>query len=147
MTLAITNHYVDLNEKDGAKFINPFTRNLATWCNKKVRNIIFFYAPQHKFNTKKAGRLIRQVVKLESEWNLKPINIRYYLAKTSDELQILKGFDFALPMRNRDKPSGISDDTVEEHPQADLNNIEDFWCPDPHTDPGSAKSDTSFTEM
>jgi hypothetical protein len=115
--------------------------------------------------------------------------------KTSDELQILKGFDFALPMGNRDKPSGISGDTdnqvfcaglgenyfhevvhvylnrlypksplkeglaalyggsmghdlkwhlkrvdayLEEHQEADLNNIEDFWYPDSHKNPGSA---------
>lgn len=111
MTLAITNHYVDLNGKDGPKFINPFTRNLATWRRKKVRNITFYYSQQHNFNARKADSLIRQVVKLESEWGLKPISIRYYLAKNSDELQILKGFDFALPMGNLDKPSGISDDT------------------------------------
>lgn len=110
MTLAVTNHYVDLNGEDGPKFINPFTRNLATWRNKKVRNITFYYPPQHKFNARKADSLIGQVVKLEGEWNLKPINNRYYLAKNSDELKILKGFDFALPMGNRDKPSGISDD-------------------------------------
>lgn len=195
MTLAITNHYVDLNAKDGPKFINPFTKNLATWHSKKVRNITFFYPPQHKFNTKKADSLIGQVIKLENEWKLKPINIRYYFANTSDELQILRGFDFALPMGNRDKPSGISDDVdnqvfcaglgenyfhevvhfylnrlypksplkeglaafyggsmghnlnwhlkrvdayLQAHKEADLNNVEDFWYPDAHTNPGSA---------
>lgn len=195
MTLAVTNHYVDVDGKDGPKFINPFTRNLAAWRNKKIRNVTFFYQPGHKFNARKADSLIRQIVRLEDEWDLKPINIRYYFAKTWDELQILKGFDFALPMGNRDKPSGISDDRdnqvfcaglgenyfhevvhiylnrlypksplkeglaalyggsmghdlkwhlkrvdayLEEHPEADLNNIEDFWYPDSHTNPGSA---------
>lgn len=195
MTLAITNHYVDLGGKDGPRFINPFTRNLATWRQKKVRNITFFYPPQHRFNSKKADSLIRQVVQLEKEWALEPISIRYYLAKNYDELQILKGFDFALPMGNRDKPSGISDDIdnqvfcaglgenyfhevvhvylnrlypksplreglaafyggsmghdlkwhlkrvnayLEDHPEANLNDLEDFWYPDPHTNPGSA---------
>lgn len=110
MTIAVTNHYIVLNGKNGSHFINPFTINLASWRSKKLRNVTFFYPTKHQFNARKADSLIQQIVKLEKDWNLKPIEIRYYLANTWDELQKLRGFDFALSMGNREKPSGISDD-------------------------------------
>lgn len=193
-TMAITNHYIAF---DNGKpyFINPMKINMIGWKNEKVRNVTFFYPPYHRFNAKRADSLIASIVKLEKDWNLEPINIRYYLANTKDELDQLRGFDFKVGMGNKDKPSGISDDRdnqvycgglgenyfhevvhvylnrlypkspileglavfyggsmgkpskwhlrrvndyLKQHPEADLNKLEDFWYTDPYTNPGSA---------
>jgi len=144
---------------------------------------------------KRADSLIRQITALEKHWKLKPIDIRYYMADSWDELQRARGFDFALSMGNPGKPQGISDDIdnqvfcaglgenyfhevvhvylnrlfpksplreglavfyggsmgrtlnwqlnrvndyLEHHPEADLNNFEDFWYSDLYTNPESA---------
>jgi len=194
MTLAITNHYVDLSNKNAPYFINPFTKNLLAWKQKQVRNVKFFYQPQHKFNMQKADSLIHQIIALEKLWGLQPIDIRYYMADSWDELQRIRGFDFALTMGNPNKPQGISDDIddlvfcaglgenyfhevvhvylnrrypksplreglavflggsagrelnwqlkrvndyLEQHPQTDLNDFEDFWYSDLYTNPES----------
>ncbi|PRY48033.1 hypothetical protein B0I27_11720 [Arcticibacter pallidicorallinus] len=193
-TMAITNSYVAF-DKDKPYFVSPIKINIAAWKQNKVRNITFHYPPYHKFNAKRADSLVADVIMLEKEWNLKPIDIKYYLANTKDELDELRGFDFVVGMGNKDKPGGISDDIdnqvycgglgenyfhevvhvylnrlhpqsplieglavfyggsmgrpvswhlkrvnqyLEQHPEVDLNNLEDFWYTDPYTNPGSA---------
>jgi len=197
MTMAVTNHYVGFNGKKEPYFINPISKNMKIWSNRTIRNITFYYPPYHSFDIHRADSLISNVKKLEKSWDLKPINIRYYLANSHDELQHLRGFDFALAMGNKDKPSGISDDRdnqvfcgglgenyfhevvhvylnrqypesplkeglavfyggsmgrsinwhiervnkyLHQHPEVNLNDLEDFWYSDPYTNPGSAIS-------
>jgi hypothetical protein len=194
-TMAVVNYYVGFDSRKQPYFINPMTVNLSDWHSKSVRNVTFYYPPNHRFNVKKADSLISRIIKLEKDWGLKPINIRYYLASDNDELYTLRGFDYALSMGNKQKPSGISDDkdnqvfcgglgenyfhevvhiylnhlypksplqeglavlyggsmghTIKwhlkrvnqyllQHPQANLNNLDDFWYTDPYTNPGSA---------
>ncbi|MES2515896.1 MAG: hypothetical protein V4580_17205 [Bacteroidota bacterium] len=110
MTMAVTNHYVGINEHKKLYLINPMTLNLKDWHSKKVRNIDFYFPPNKKFSQVRADSLIRSIVKLEKEWDLKPISIRYYFTDDNDELYKLRGFDYSLMMGNRLKPSGISDD-------------------------------------
>lgn len=110
MTMAVTNHYVGVDEYKKLYFINPMTLNLEDWQSKKVRNIDFYFPPNKRFNQVRADSLIGNIVKLEKEWNLKPISIRYYFADDNDELYKLRGFDYSLMMGNKLKPSGISDD-------------------------------------
>lgn len=110
ITMAVTNHYVAFDHDHLPYFLNPMTKNLTSWLNKTVRNVIFYYPKYHTFNPKRADSLISSVVKLEKEWGLQPIGIRYYLADDNDELYKLRGFDYALLMGNKKKPSGISDD-------------------------------------
>jgi hypothetical protein len=108
-TMAITNHYVAF-DNGKPHFVNPMKINMTEWKQQKVRNVSFNYPPYHKFNQKRADSLITAIKKLESDWNLKPINIKYYLAKSKEELDKLRGFDFMVGMGNKDKPGGISDD-------------------------------------
>jgi hypothetical protein len=108
---AVTNHFVNFNSKGKPYFINPMTRSLGNWRERKVREITYYYPATQRFNKKKADSLMASIIKLEKQWNLKPIAIRYYMADDYDEIQKLRGFDFTLQMGNHIKPSGISDDT------------------------------------
>ncbi|NRF40696.1 hypothetical protein [Pedobacter foliorum] len=110
MTMAVTNHYIGTDDHKKPYFINPMTENLADWRIKTVRNVDFYYPSNHKFNHRRADSLIKNIVKLEKEWNLKPIHIKYYLSDDNDELYKLRGFDYTVMMGNKLKPSGISDD-------------------------------------
>lgn len=109
-TLCITNHYVAFNNDKKPYFISPLTMNSAIWNKKKVRNITFYYPPYHQFNQAKADSLCNRLIKLEKDWSLSPVQVRYYLADTYDELNMLRGFDYSILMGNKDKPSGMSDD-------------------------------------
>ena len=110
MTMAITNHYINFDNHNNPQFINPITTGLSNWHTRTVRNVTFYYPTYHKFSLKTADSLINSIRKLEKEWSLKPIKVRYYFADSNDELYQLRGFDYALLMGNPSKPSGISDD-------------------------------------
>jgi len=110
MTVAIANYYVGFNAHRQPYFINPMTWNLLTWRTKTIRNVTFYFPKYHKFKPKNADSLILQINLLEHIWDLKPIPVRYYMADDPDELYKLRGFDYALLMGNKLKPSGISDD-------------------------------------
>jgi len=195
ITFCITNHYVAFDQAKKPYFINPLTLNAVGWHTKKVRNITFYYPSYHQFNQVRADSLCNRLAKLEKDWSLTPIQVRYYLADTYDELIKLKGFDLSILMGNLDRPSGMSDDQdnqvfcgglgenyfhevahlylnhlypnsplqeglvvsmagsmghqvnwhlkrvnvyLQQHPKADLNQLEDFWYTDPYTNPGSA---------
>jgi len=109
MTMDVFNYYVAFDKHYHPYFINPLTANLAKWPTRKLRNVTFYYPPHYQFNREKAGKLIKQIVSLESVWGLQAINIRYYLTTDNDELYKLVGFDYALLMGNKLKPSGKSD--------------------------------------
>jgi hypothetical protein len=109
MTMSIFNYYVAFDKQHQPYFINPLTVNLANWHINKVRNVTYYYPPYYHFNIEKAARLIKQIMSLEKVWGLQPINIRYYLTTDNDELYKLVGFDYALTMGNKLKPSGKSD--------------------------------------
>jgi hypothetical protein len=109
-TLCITNHYITKDNNGHLRFINPISINGKDWRTTTVRNITYYYPPYHKFDEKRADSMVQAIAKLEKDWNLKPIHIRYYFADTKEELQHLRGFDYAINMGNRDKPTGISDD-------------------------------------
>jgi hypothetical protein len=106
----LANHYIRLDELGDPEFVNPIELNTKTWKQTSIRNITFIYPPYHKFNRHRADSLIASVSNLERDWNLKPIKIKYYLAKARDEIDQIRGLDFTLLAGNRDKPTGISDD-------------------------------------
>ncbi|MEI8279627.1 MAG: hypothetical protein WCG87_07665 [Bacteroidota bacterium] len=108
-TIAITNHFLKLDNNGSFKFINPLKFTTKGWHTTTVRNVSFCYPPYHIFSKKKADSLIQRIIALEKAWNLEPIKIRYYFANTKEEMQKIRGFDFTPDMGNRDKPSGISD--------------------------------------
>ena len=107
--MSITNHYVQRDENNRLHFINPIEL-VKDWKTTEVGNITYHYPAYHVFDKKKAKVLADAVQKLQADWGLAPINIRYYFADTKEELEHLRGFDFTVAMGNRDKPSGMSDD-------------------------------------
>jgi hypothetical protein len=109
-TMAVTNSYVAFDAEGQPYFISPLTLNLADWHNRAVRNITFYYPAYHQFDSKRADTLVREVKKLENDWNLKPIDIRYYVTSDIDELAKLRGFDYTIMMGNKVKPTGFSDE-------------------------------------
>lgn len=194
-TLGITNHYIGFDPTGKPFFISPVEINAKNWKTTKLRNVTYWYPNDHDFNRKRADSLIRSIINLEKVWELKPIDMTYYFANTFEEIQNLRGFDFSIGLGNRDKPSGISNDTDQiiycagngenyfhevvhiylnrhfpksplveglavfyggslgrdlnwhlkrlntyliQHPEIDLNQLEDFWRMDNYTDPGAA---------
>ena len=190
----IANHYIRFNDKGNPEFENPIELNTKAWERTSVRNVTFVYPPYHKFNRFRADSLIVNIENLEKAWGLKPIEVRYYLANTREEMDQIRGLDFGLLGGNRDKPSGISDDRnnivycaglgenyfhevvhlylnrlypdsplleglavfyggsmgkslkwhlhrlkiyLREHPEVDLNKLEEFWYMDNYTNPNS----------
>ncbi|MCX6148223.1 MAG: hypothetical protein NTW25_13395 [Candidatus Kapabacteria bacterium] len=109
-TLCITNHYIRKDNEGNLSFVNPIDINTRNWKKKTLRNIEFHFPNNLKFNIKNANKLILNIKKLEKEWSLSPIQIKYFYTNTNEELQKIRGFDYSLMMGNREKPSGISDD-------------------------------------
>ena len=109
-TLAVINGYVAFNDKGQPYLMNPITINTVAWRTGRIRNVVFHYPPYHKFDAKRADSLISEISTLEKVWGLKPLAIQYYMANDNDELYRLKGFDFAVGMGNKNKPSGKADD-------------------------------------
>lgn len=107
----LSNHYLKKDNNQQFHFISPITYDQRNWQHKSLRNIHYIFPKKHVFNKKKADSLISQIEKLEKDWSLKPIEIEYYFAPTYDEIQQIRGYNFTLGQGNRDKPSGISNQT------------------------------------
>jgi len=104
----ITNVYVK-KESPVYKLYNALSKNISTWLVRKMGSVTFYYQPTYKFNEAKATRLIQSINHLAEEWKLKKIPINYYIGETYEQLQKLRGLEYAAGMGNRTKPSGISD--------------------------------------
>ena len=107
----ICNNYVGFDRAMKPYFINPMSINVKQWQSATNRNVTYYFPKYHRFNKVKSDSLIRKITQLEKDWDLKPINIRYYFTDTNDEMQIFKGFDYNFEMGSTDKPSGLSDAT------------------------------------
>jgi len=109
--MSITNHYVKRDENNRLSFISPTRLAGKDWKTMVVGSITYHYPAYHHFDKNKAKMLTDNIAMLQREWGLQPIPIRYYFADTKEEIEHLRGFDFTVAMGNRDKPSGMSDDT------------------------------------
>lgn len=194
LVTSITNHYVKKWPNGHYYFINPMYLQQQQWEGATYNNIQYYFPAYHKWDKARARQLYEQINKLEEEWNLRPIGIRYYFADTREEIDRLRGFDFTISTGNRDKPGGISDGVdnviycwglgenylhevvhlylnplfpksplreglavyyggsmghdvrwhlarldayLKQHPEVDLNNIDDFYYMDNNTNPMS----------
>lgn len=106
---AITNHYVGFGTDGKPYFINPLDVHAADWKVAKRRNVTFIHPAYHRFEAARADSLVASIQKLEKDWGLEPIAIRYYFADTFDELHKIRGFDFVMSMGNREVPRGKTD--------------------------------------
>jgi hypothetical protein len=109
--LYISTNFIAKDVKQQLYFITPVEHYKSGWQKKKVRNITFRYQKNHAFNKEKADNLIKQVKNLEKQWNLQPIEIEYFFADTYEEIQLIRGLEFTMGLGNRDKPSGIANQT------------------------------------
>ena len=91
------------------KLYNALSKNRSNWLIKKIDSVTFYFPPSYKFNEINATKLIHSITSLTHQWGLKRIPINYYLGETYEQLQHLRGLDYALGMGNATKPSGISD--------------------------------------
>lgn len=109
--MSITNHYVSV-DGDEIHFVNPVALYMKehNWQSRNVRNITYYFSAYHQFNEADANEMKGQVSRLETDWGLQPINIRYYFADSRDELRRLRGLDFVTGDGNGKRASGISDD-------------------------------------
>jgi hypothetical protein len=109
--MSITNHYIKRDEHNTLHFISPIWLAQNEWKTTVAGSITYHYPSYHHFDKNKAKMLAGNISALQRDWGLQPIPIRYYFADTREELEHLRGFDFTVAMGNRDKPSGMSDDT------------------------------------
>lgn len=107
----ICNHYVKFDPADKPYFVSSLSINLRQWKSQKNRNVTYYYPKYHLFNKVKSDSLIKNIILLEKDWDLSPIQIRYYFTDTNDEMQNFEGFDYNFSMGSTDKPSGLSDAT------------------------------------
>jgi hypothetical protein len=91
------------------KLYNALTVNTADWQTQNIGSVTFHFPKEHTFDFEKAGRLLRSIQDLTTEWKLSPIPIDYYFADTYEEIQHLRGLDYSVGMGNKDKPRGMSD--------------------------------------
>lgn len=103
----IANYYLKI---DSGKCRFLVTQNIESrdWKESTIRNVTFHYPPYHKFNKKRANKLINSITRIEQEWQLEPIAIDYYFANTNQEIQALKGFDFNFYMARSEYPGGLA---------------------------------------
>jgi hypothetical protein len=106
-----SNHYIKKTNTNDLQFITPYEYLKNDWESIKVRNVTFHHKKALKFNKSAAAELINQIEKLEKDWNLPSIEIKYFYTSTYDEIQFIRGFDFTMGLGNADKPSGISNQT------------------------------------
>lgn len=107
----LSTHYIKKDKNQQLHFISPIAYDQQNWQRKSLRNIHYIFPKKQVFNKKKADSLMLQIEKLEKDWGIKPIEIDYYFAPTYDEIQQIRGYDFTLGQGNREKPSGISNQT------------------------------------
>ncbi len=104
----ITNVYVK-KENGTYKLYNALSKNISSWLVKKIESVTYYYPPDHKFDETKASKLILSINHLTDEWKLKKVPITYYIGETYEQLQKLRGLEYAVGMGNQTKPTGISD--------------------------------------
>lgn len=103
----IANYYIKIDNCHCKFLVN---QNIETehWQSKTIRNITFHYPPYHHFNIKKAQSLVDSIITLEQNWEREPIKIDYYYAKTNNEIQAIKGFEFNFYMARSEYPGGLA---------------------------------------
>ena len=107
----ISNHYIKFDTAKRPYFVNPMSIIVKQWQSQTNRNVTYYFPKYHQFNKIKSDSLIKSITQLEKDWDLKPIQIRYYFTDTNEEMQNFKGFDYNFNMGSADKPSGLSDAT------------------------------------
>lgn len=103
----IANYFIKI-ENGECRFLMNQKVETRDWKQTKMRNITFHYPPYHKFNRARASSLISAIVELEEAWGLQPIPIDYYFARTNQEIQTVKGFDFNFYMTRSERPGGMA---------------------------------------
>ena len=107
-TYFISNHIISTYQAK-AKFLVNLDVNTSSWNKTKIRNIRYHYPDYHSFDSLIAYNTIHRIKKLEKEWNLTPKKIDYYFAKTNQEIQKIRGFDFNFYMGGNEVPTGLAD--------------------------------------
>jgi len=91
------------------KLYNALTLNSKNWKTEKLGSVTFHFPPSHTFDKKEAGKLLQSIEDLTKQWSLQIVPIDYYFADTYEEVEHLRGLDYAIGMGNKDKPSGMAD--------------------------------------
>lgn len=103
--LAIAN-YLAKKENGQFKLFNVLPYNRLNWNAQPIENILFYYPKYHPFDEIKASKLVEFASTLCNHFNVPFTPFEYYLANTYDEIQLLKGFDYAIGMGGNTVPSG-----------------------------------------
>lgn len=91
------------------KLYNALTVNSKKWKTEKFGSVTYHFPQSHTFDKNEAGKLLQSIGELKKQWSLQIIPIDYYFADTYEEVEHLRGLDYAIGMGNQDKPSGMAD--------------------------------------
>lgn len=105
----IANYYIQY-ENGNCRLLNTQKIKTANWQSKKNRNVTFYFPAYEAFNEQQVKSLIDSIVSLEKQWDLQPVNIDYYYASTTQEIQAIKGFDFNFYMARSEYPQGLANE-------------------------------------
>ena len=91
------------------KLYNALTVNSKNWKLENTESVTFHFPESHAVDKNEANKLLKSINNLKKQWNLQTIPIDYYFADTYEEIQHVRGFEYAIGMGNKDKPSGMAD--------------------------------------
>lgn len=94
-------------EKGELKLFNPLKVNKELRMNSEKIGLLTYYFPKnHFFDKEKAQRQNDFITQLAMDFGVPAVEIDYYFAGTTEEMQELKGFDFLYGDNGPDRPTG-----------------------------------------
>lgn len=106
--LCVMNIYAK-KENNEYKLFNALLVNRKNWKTKKAGSVTYYYPLEHSFDIEKATRMNDFIDSITNVFNLKVVQIDFYLANDFDEIQKLRGFDYYMGMGNAPKTTGRAD--------------------------------------
>lgn len=109
-TYALCIASVFAKKENGAyQLYNALTVNRRDWQAQTLGEVTFHFPPGRTLDRARAALLRQSIDRLVHEWQLPRQPIDYYFADTYEEVQRLRGLDYAIGMGNADRPSGMAD--------------------------------------
>lgn len=96
-------------ENGELKLFNALQINTAQLLShQKVGFINYYYPKNHQFNFQLAEKQNDFLIELAKNFNVPVVEVDYYFAETTEEIQRIKGFDFIFGDNGENTPTGVS---------------------------------------
>lgn len=90
------------------KLFNALQINTEFLAHQKIGFINYYYPKKHKFDRSKGEKQNKFLVKLADNFDVATLEVDYYFAETTEEIQAIKGLDFSFGDNGESIPTGIS---------------------------------------